>query len=63
MEGYVANPALLDGGLQIFLYHLLRATDIFAMPRRAVGGHVPAPADRAAPDLLREEGPGLGRHQ
>ena len=36
-EGYVANPALLDGGLQIFLYHLLRATDIFAMPRRAVG--------------------------
>ena len=36
-EGYVANPALLDGGLQIFLYHLLRATDIFAMPRRAQG--------------------------
>ena len=36
-EGYVANPALLDGGLQIFLYHLLRATDIVAMPRRAVG--------------------------
>ena len=36
-EGYIANPALLDGGLQIFLYHLLRATDIFAMPRRAVG--------------------------
>ena len=36
-EGYVANPALLDGGLQIFLYHLLRATDIFAMPRRARG--------------------------
>ena len=36
-EGYVANPALLDGGLQIFLYHLLRATDLFAMPRRAEG--------------------------
>ena len=36
-EGYVANPALLDGGLQIFLYHLLRATDLFAMPRRADG--------------------------
>ncbi len=36
-EGYVANPALLDGGLQIFLYHLLRATDIFAMPRQAQG--------------------------
>ena len=36
-EGYIANPALLDGGLQIFLYHLLRATDIFAMPRRAQG--------------------------
>lgn len=36
-KGYVANSALLDGGLQIFLYHLLRATDIFAMPRRAVG--------------------------
>ncbi len=36
-EGYIANPALLDGGLQIFLYHLLRATDIFALPRRAQG--------------------------
>ena len=36
-EGYVANPALLDGGLQIFLYHLLRATDLFAMPRHADG--------------------------
>ena len=36
-EGYVANPALLDGGLQIFLYHLLRATDLFAMPRHAEG--------------------------
>ncbi len=36
-EGYVANPALLDGGLQIFLYHLLRATDIFALPKRASG--------------------------
>ncbi len=36
-EGYVANPALLDGGLQIFLYHLLRATDIFALPQRAQG--------------------------
>ena len=36
-EGYVANPALLDGGLQIFLYHLLRATDIFALPQRATG--------------------------
>ncbi len=36
-EGYVANPALLDGGLQIFLYHLLRATDIFSFPRRARG--------------------------
>ncbi|MCY4376293.1 MAG: KR domain-containing protein, partial [Spirochaetaceae bacterium] len=36
-EGYVVNPALLDGSLQIFLYHLLHATDIFSMPRRAVG--------------------------
>ena len=36
-EGYVVNPALLDGALQIFLYHLLHATDIFSMPRRAVG--------------------------
>ena len=36
-EGYVANPALLDGGLQIFLYHLLRATDIFSFPQRAKG--------------------------
>ena len=36
-EGYVANPALLDGRLQIFLYHLLRATDIFALPQRATG--------------------------
>ncbi len=53
-EGYVANPALLDGGLQIFLYHLLRATDIFAAPCR--GRDVPAPADRTAADLLREEG-------
>ena len=36
-EGYVVNPALLDGALQFFLYHLLHATDIFSMPRRAVG--------------------------
>ena len=34
-EGYVACPPLLDGGLQIFLYHLLTAADLFAIPQRA----------------------------
>ena len=36
-EGYVACPPLLDGGLQIFLYHLLAAADLFAIPQRAEG--------------------------
>ena len=36
-EGYVACPPLLDGGLQIFLYHLLTAADLFAIPQRAEG--------------------------
>ena len=34
-EGYVTCPPLLDGGLQIFLYHLLTAADLFAIPQRA----------------------------
>ncbi len=34
-EGYVSCPPLFDGGLQIFLYHLLTAADLFAMPQRA----------------------------
>ena len=34
-EGYIACPPLLDGGLQIFLYHLLTAADLFAIPQRA----------------------------
>ena len=36
-EGYIACPPLLDGGLQIFLYHLLTAADLFAIPQRAEG--------------------------
>ena len=36
-EGFVACPPLLDGGLQIFLYHLLTAADLFAIPQRAEG--------------------------
>ena len=36
-EGYIAIPPLLDGGLQIFLYHLLTAADLFAIPQRAEG--------------------------
>ena len=34
-EGYVSCPPLFDGGLQIFLYHLLNAADLFAIPQRA----------------------------
>ncbi len=35
-EGYVSGPpALLDGGLQIFLSHLLTASHLFAIPQRA----------------------------
>ncbi len=34
-EGYVACPPLFDGGLQIFLYNLLTAADLFAIPQRA----------------------------
>ena len=34
-EGYVSCPPLFDGGLQIFLYNLLTAADLFAMPQRA----------------------------
>ena len=36
-EGLVSGVPLLDGGLQIFLYHLMFATDLFAVPQRAVG--------------------------
>ena len=34
-EGYVSLPALLDGGLQSFLYDLMLGADFFAIPRRA----------------------------
>ena len=34
-EGYVLLPSLIDGGLQIFLYHLMRIPDLFSMPQRA----------------------------
>ncbi len=34
-EGYVFFPALLDGGLQSFLYDLMLGADFFAIPRRA----------------------------
>ncbi len=34
-EGYVLLPALLDGGLQSFLYDLMLGADLFAIPRRA----------------------------
>ena len=34
-EGYVSLPALLDGGLQSFLYDLMLGADYFAIPRRA----------------------------
>ena len=34
-EGYVSCPPLFDGGLQIFLYNLLTAADLFAIPQRA----------------------------
>ncbi len=33
-EGYVCFPALLDGGLQIFLHNLMRTSDLFAIPQR-----------------------------
>ena len=36
-EGYVSCPPLFDGGLQIFLYNLLTAADLFAIPQRAEG--------------------------
>ena len=36
-EGYVSCPPLFDGGLQIFLYNLLNAADLFAIPQRAEG--------------------------
>ncbi|MDE0050116.1 MAG: SDR family NAD(P)-dependent oxidoreductase [Rhodospirillales bacterium] len=34
-EGYVLFPALLDGGLQSYLYDLMLGADLFAIPRRA----------------------------
>ena len=34
-EGYVLYPGLGDGGLQIFLRHLMRIPDLFAIPLRA----------------------------
>ncbi len=34
-EGYVLHPGLGDGGLQIFLRHLTRIPDLFAIPLRA----------------------------
>ena len=33
-EGYVCYPPLLDGGLQAFLYNLVRASDHLCIPRR-----------------------------
>ena len=36
-EGYVLCPPLLDGGLQMFLFNLMHASDLFAMPQRARG--------------------------
>ncbi len=35
VEGYVSCPPLFDGGLQIFLFNLLKWADLFAVPRRA----------------------------
>ena len=34
-EGYILFPALLDGGLQSYLYDLMLGADLFAIPRRA----------------------------
>ena len=34
-EGFVLFPALVDGGLQIFLHYLMRKADLFAIPQRA----------------------------
>jgi len=34
-EGFVLFPALMDGGLQIFLHYLMRKSDLFAIPQRA----------------------------
>ena len=34
-EGYISFPALLDGGLQSFLYDLMLGADLFAIPLRA----------------------------
>ena len=34
-DGYVVFPALLDGGLQSYLYDLMLGADLFAIPRRA----------------------------
>ena len=36
-ESYVSCPPLFDGGLQIFLFNLLKWADLFAVPRRAEG--------------------------
>ena len=36
-EGYVSCPPLFDGGLQVFLFNLLKWADLFAVPRRAEG--------------------------
>ncbi len=33
-EGYVLYPPLVDGALQVFLYNLMQATDIFVIPGR-----------------------------
>ena len=36
-EGYVSCPPLFDGGLQVFLYHLMTVADLFAIPQRTEG--------------------------
>ena len=38
-EGYILFPAMLDGGLQSFLYDLMLGADHFAIPRRAENVH------------------------
>ena len=52
-EGYVMLPALLDGGLQSYLYDLMLGADLFAIPAPGGERDLPAPAHGSADDLPR----------
>ena len=63
-EGYVSCPPLFDGGLQVFLFNLLKWADLFARAAASRGRDVHPAAECAAHHLPRDEARrGLARRE